>query len=219
MPGHADRSHLFFRISFLVLALLNAWVWMQAVHEFGHIAAAWLTGGHVVCVVWHIANISRTDVMPNPSPLAVCWAGPVLGSLIPAGIKLASQCCLSKPRDSKVASASQCETARAAQQVAPTLPGQLQFFAGFCLVANGAYIAVGSIDGVGDAGDLLRLGSPNWLLWLVGSSGIAAGFYMWHRLGGLSDVVKLRPCLVSVFWQLGWLLLALGLQFSIFAGA
>ena len=35
-----------------------------------------------------------------------------------------------------------------------------RFFTGFCMIANGLYIAVGSFDRVGDAGDLLRHGAP-----------------------------------------------------------
>ena len=46
----------------------------------------------------------------------------------------------------------------------------LQFFAGFCLIANGAYIGIGSFGKIGDAGDkLLRHGSPIWSLWLFGA--------------------------------------------------
>lgn len=59
----------------------------------------------------------------------------------------------------------------------------LRFFAGFCLIANGAYLAAGSFDGIGDCGDLLRRGTPIWLLWLFGGLTIPPGFVLWHRQG------------------------------------
>jgi len=65
------------------------------------------------------------------------------------------------------------------------LPGWylIQFFAGFCLVANGAYVGFGSFNRVGDAGDLLRHGTPIALLWLFGLITIALGFWLWNGLG------------------------------------
>src|SRR5437870_4599390 len=98
---------------------------MQAVHEFGHVAGAWLTGGQVARVVLHPLTISRTDLDDNPRPLLVVWAGPLCGVLLPLaawGIVALGRC----------------------------LGGYLlRFFAGFCLIANGAYIGVGSFDGLG----------------------------------------------------------------------
>src|SRR3954451_22380263 len=100
---------------------------MQAVHEFGHVLGAWLTGGRVARVVLHPLTISRTDLAENPAPLAVVWAGAVLGVVL----------------------------ALAAWGLAAAfrLPGAylLRFFAGFCLVANGGYLAGGSFDRLGDA--------------------------------------------------------------------
>ena len=46
-----------------------------------------------------------------------------------------------------------------------------------------AYIALGSFDKIGDAGDLLRHGSAAWTLWLFGGSAIVAGMFVWHSLG------------------------------------
>jgi hypothetical protein len=65
------------------------------------------------------------------------------------------------------------------------MPGAyvLRFFAGFCLVANGAYIAGGSFDRVGDCGEMLRRGSAMWHLWLFGAITVPAGFWLWHRQG------------------------------------
>jgi hypothetical protein len=144
----------------LILSLIPAcWLGMQAVHEFGHVVGAWLTGGRVARVVLHPLTISRTDLAVNPSPLAVVWAGPVLGCLLPL----------------------------AAWALAVALRWSwaylLRFFAGFCFIANGAYIAGGSFDGVGDAGVMLRHGSPLWSLWVFGAGTVPAGLWLWHRQG------------------------------------
>jgi hypothetical protein len=139
--------------------VIGSWLLMQAVHESGHALAGWLTGGRVTRVVLHPLTISRTDLDFNPHPLIVVWAGPIVGVLLPV----------------------------AAWALAAWLrmPGAfvMRFFAGFCLIANGAYIAVGSFDGIGDSGEMLRLDSPIWLLWLFGAVTIPPGLWLWHRQG------------------------------------
>ena len=136
-----------------------AWLLMQVVHECGHALFGWLTGGEVRQVVLHPLTISRTDLDANPHPLPVCWAGPVFGSIAPVLFWLIAR--------------------------VTKWSGEfwLRFFAGFCLIANGAYLAVGSFDGIGDAGDLLRHGSPIWMLWLFGAITISIGLRLWHGLG------------------------------------
>ena len=59
----------------------------------------------------------------------------------------------------------------------------LRFFAGFCLLANGLYIGVGSFDRVGDCGEMLRHGSAPWQLWLFGAATAPLGLGLWHRQG------------------------------------
>ena len=59
-----------------------------------------------------------------------------------------------------------------------------QFFAGFCLIANGLYVGVGWTGRTGDAGDLLRYGTPVCVLVVLGVVTSSAGLYLWHRLGG-----------------------------------
>jgi hypothetical protein len=144
----------------LIAALLPlCWLAMQVVHEAGHVVAAWATGGTVTVVVLHPLAISRTDVSPNPHPLAVVWAGPVVGSLIPLLAWL--------------------------QAMRRKLPATFlwRFFAGFCLIANGVYLGTAIITPVGDAADLVRLGMPVWSMAVFGGIATVAGFVLWNGLG------------------------------------
>jgi hypothetical protein len=135
------------------------WLTMMAVHELGHVLGAKAAGGTVERVVLHPLAISRTDVSPNRCPLVVVWAGPTVGIVLPIGLLLATR-------------AGRFKWAY-----------MVQFYAGFCSVANGAYIGVGSFGKIGDAGDMLRHGSPAWLLWLFGVAGLSVGLYLWNGLG------------------------------------
>lgn len=162
-------------LTYAIIAYLS-WLAMQATHEFGHILAAWLTGGTVERVILQPLAISRTDVSPNPSPLAVAWAGPIVGVALPL---LLSTLCHWRFRSRRVSGAI-ADVAQVPRRrvVDPRLLAD--FFAGFCLIANGAYIGVGSFDRIGDAGDLLRHGSPQWLLIAFGVTSSFTGLYIWH---------------------------------------
>jgi hypothetical protein len=168
------------------------WLAMMGVHELGHVAAAWLTGGSVIKVVVHPLSFSRTDVAPNPHALVVVWGGPLLGVLLPLALWSAW---------------------RAARAPAAYL---LRFFAGVCLIANGFYLGLGSFGAVGDAGVMLHLGTPIWLLWLFGVTSVVGGMLLWHGLGphfGLGPArgsVDRRAAYASV----GLLVLALILSLS-----
>jgi Peptidase M50B-like len=139
--------------------IVGSWLGMQAVHEAGHVLGARLTGGRVERVVLHPLTISRTDLAENPQPLVVAWAGPVFGAIAPVLLWAAVR--LLRMSGAFV----------------------LRFFAGFCLLANGLYIGVGSFDQIGDCGDLLRHGSPIWHLWLFGAVTAPIGLSLWHRQG------------------------------------
>jgi hypothetical protein len=143
----------------LTATLLASWLGMQQIHELGHVLGAWLTGGQVERVVLHPLSFSRTDLALNPQPLVVAWAGPVFGVALPFIAWLVA----AKVR----------------------MPGAfvLRFFAGFCLLANGAYLGIGSFDRIGDCGDLLRHGARMWQLWLFGAVTAPAGLWLWHGLG------------------------------------
>jgi hypothetical protein len=177
-----------FQCLLLVTASLLAWLLMQAVHELGHLAAAWATGGVVERVVLHPLTISRTDVEPNPQPLIVAWGGPVIGILAPLAF---------------------WASASAARLPAAWLT---RYFAGFCLLANGFYIGVGSFDKVGDAGDLLAGGSPRWTLWLFGLVTAPTGLALWNGLGphfGIGrDAPPVKPR-IAILLATAFLLVAL----------
>jgi len=148
-----------FQTILIVSVILSSWLGMQGVHEFGHVLGVVFSGGHITKVVWHPLTISRTDLDYNPHPLLVVWAGPVIGSLVPLVLW-------------GVAAGLRIGVAFV-----------FRFFAGFCLIANGAYIAFGSFDGIGDCGQMRRHGSPIWSLWLFGGVTIPAGLWLWHRQG------------------------------------
>ena len=150
--------HRLRQVVFLVVTLAACWLGMQAIHELGHCLGALLTGGRVERVVLNPLTISRTDLAENPQPLVVAWAGPALGAVLPLFVW--------------------------AIAAFTRLPGKrfLQFFAGFCLIANGLYIAFGSFDRIGDCGDLLRHGAAIWQLWLFGAVTSPLGLLLWHKM-------------------------------------
>ncbi len=135
------------------------WLAMMVGHELGHVVGAAATVGEVERVVLHPLAISRTDVSPNPNPPVVVWGGPLIGVLLPLALLFIF-------KGGKIAMA--------------YLP---QFFAGFCLIANGCYIGVGSFGGTGDAGDMLAHGSPKWSFWFFGLAAVPLGLYLWTGLG------------------------------------
>lgn len=144
--------------AFAALTIAASWFGMQAAHELGHIVATFFTGGHVLDVALHPLEFSRTEVTYGFSPLTVIWMGPIVGVAVPLAVWLiAAARCL---REAFV----------------------LKFFAGFCCIANGAYIGLGSFDGVGDAGDMMRHGCPQWTLIAFGIVTVPVGFWFWHGL-------------------------------------
>jgi hypothetical protein len=143
----------------IIATLIASWLGMQAIHELGHVLAARLTGARIVNVALHPLGISRTDVAENKSPLVVTWAGPTFGVLAPL----------------------------VAWQLAAAFHVRvaflLRFFAGFCLVANGLYLGLGSFGRIGDCGELFRHGAAPWQLWLFGLVTVPAGLALWHGQG------------------------------------
>lgn len=144
----------------LILPLLYvSWLALMAVHELGHVLHAYLSGGQVSLVYFHPFDFSRTDLSVNPHPQFVAWGGPIWGCIIPLIVYWIILWLRLGFR--KLA----C------------------FFASLCLVVNGAYIGVGWILKAGDAGTLLRHGASPWVMSVAGMLALAAGLYLWHRLG------------------------------------
>lgn len=164
--GEGNELKRFHQCLFIVSFLTLNWLGMMAVHELGHAFGALITGGTVRRVVLHPLAISRTDVSPNPYPAIVVWLGPIIGCLLPVSATMAM------PRR------------------ALFWRSALRFFTGFCLVANGAYIAIGSFDRVGDCGEMLNTGTPHWVLLLFGLIAIPTGLLMWHKPGSLGPFIR-----------------------------
>jgi hypothetical protein len=147
------------QIVLVVCLFADCWLAMQVVHEFGHVLGARCTGGKVAKVVLLPWTFSRTDLDVNPHPVAVTWAGPLVGAALPLVLWLAATML--------------------------RFPGiyLFRFFAGFCLIANGAYVGGGAFYHEGDAGVLQLFGTPSWQLYLFGAVAIPAGLWLWHRQG------------------------------------
>jgi hypothetical protein len=128
---------------------------MLVTHEAGHVVAAWLTGGTVTRVEMPLLGFSQTWVDPNPAPLIVASSGFLGGALIPF-VLTAIWALFRKP------------------------PAILWFLLGFCLLANGAYLAGGAILRAGDARDLLRLGMSKPMMIFVGIAVALCGLWLWH---------------------------------------
>jgi hypothetical protein len=166
-----------YRMILVVSTLLASWLGMQAVHELGHVIGAWYTGGSVDRVILHLLSISRTDLDRNPHPLVVAWAGPILGVTLPLAVWAVTAAIDSTTAAKPV-------LIRPIRSIGVLLPTFLfRFFAGFCLISNGLYIGLGSFEGIGDCGDLLRHGASLWQLWLFGVITAPAGLALWHGQG------------------------------------
>jgi hypothetical protein len=133
-----------------------AWLAMLATHEAGHVLHALVSGGRVIDVSLPPLGFSQTIVHPNPRERFVVWGGPIWGVAIPliaCGVIVAMR---------------------------RRIPDALRFFAGLSLIANGAYVGLGWIWRAGDAGDLLRLGTPVWGMITFGAACAVAGLWAWH---------------------------------------
>jgi len=152
--------HLIWSGLLIVSTLGWSWLAMQAVHELGHVLHAWMSGAGVQRIVLTPLEISRTDVAPNPHPQFVAWGGPVWGILLPAFFWWV------------------------ARNKTPHGDWWFQFFAGFCLIANGTYLLGGCVSPVGDAEVLIQNGAPRVCLMLFGITTIPAGLILWDGQGG-----------------------------------
>jgi hypothetical protein len=147
------------RVLVVAVALYPCWLGMMAVHEAGHVLHAWASGGVVSAVRVPLVGFSITELASNPRPRFVAWGGPLWGSVLPLAVWAGWRA--TGRRDSRA----------------------VQFFAGFCLLANGAYLGVGAFTRAGDAGDLLKRGTPAAALIAFGAVAVSGGLYCWHWLG------------------------------------
>lgn len=155
-------SDRFFQALLVLSAFGLAWLGMMAAHEAGHVLHALVSGGVVTRIVLHPAEFSRTELGTNPHPLFVAWGGAIWGSVAPLGMWAA------------------------ARAVAPRHAYLARFFAAFCFVANGAYLAGGALMGSrggDDAGAILVHGGQTWHLLAFGTIAVGAGLYLLNGLG------------------------------------
>jgi hypothetical protein len=151
-----DRA---FQVLLIVCFVAFSWLGFMVVHEFGHIVAGWASGASLSHVQLHPLQISWSAFSPNPHPQLVAWGGPILGSLVPFGL---------------------FALARAVRAPGIYL---FQFFAGFCLIANGVYMLIDAFDRGGDAETLLSHGASTWQIIVFGLIAAPLGFRCWHGLG------------------------------------
>jgi hypothetical protein len=147
------------RVLLVPVAVYAGWLAMMIVHEGGHVLHAAVSGGVVERVDVPLLGFSQTHFTSNPRPHFVAWGGPVWGCVIPL---LLLGVLTRAPRRLRHAA---------------------QLFAGFCLIANGAYLGVGWTSNVGDAGDLRSHGTPPWVMITFGVITASAGLFLWHLLG------------------------------------
>ena len=147
------------RLIAIPAGLYLCWLGMMIVHEAGHRLHARVSGAIVERTSIPLFGFSQTFYVDNDDPKFVAWGGPIWGCLIPLAILVVAQALPKRVR--------QCA----------------QFFAGFCLIANGAYLGIGWTSDIGDAGDLLNNGTPVWMMITFGVVAFASGLYLWHHLG------------------------------------
>lgn len=167
----------FYQVLLIVSTAGFSWLAMQVVHELGHVLHLWLTGGSVDYVILHPLAISYTYSAANPHPLAVAWGGAIWGCALPLGFHRLVRLGGTVLRPGGTG----CLPARAFP--APPCVYLSAFFAGFCLIANGAYLAGDAWVRGGDGRDLIAHGSPPWLLVLLGVPLIGLGLRLWSGVG------------------------------------
>ncbi len=144
-------------IILVLLTLIASWFGMMIVHETGHVLAALATGSVIDRVSLPWVGFSQTQITKYVRPTVVVAAGPTLGVILPAiGWAVLRR---------------------------SSWGALCRFFAGFCLVANGGYIASAMVKPAGDADALVALGVPAWVLGVAGCVAVAIGLQLWNGLG------------------------------------
>ena len=151
-----DRS---WQTLLILSTLAFSWLAMMVVHEAGHLIHLLATGGSIEQVTLHPLQLSQTLPNANPYPLATVAGGPLWGILIPLLLWWM------------------------VARLAPARSYLAAFFAGFCLIANGAYLVGDAIVQGGDGREFVQHGVPPWALITMGLPAIAVGLYVWNGLG------------------------------------
>jgi hypothetical protein len=149
----------FYQALLIVSTVAFSWLAMMVVHEAGHVLHLWFSGGQVDYVILHPLKLSYTHPGLNPHPLLVAWGGAVWGCVLPLVVLALFR--------------------RFARRYAYLA----SFWAGFCLIANGAYLAADALVRGGDGRELVGYGSPPWLLILIGLPLTGWGLWLWNGLG------------------------------------
>lgn len=115
----------------LVALVAASWCVMVVTHELGHLIAGWAGGGTLQRADLAPWTLPYSVFDPDPRPLLTLWGGPVAGVLIPLLI------------------------------AAMVRRQWIWFIAWFCVLANGAYLALAwvSNEPTLDAARLLRHGA------------------------------------------------------------
>jgi hypothetical protein len=100
-----------------IALLILSWIVMTFTHEMGHVIGGWISGATLTDFNLAPWRMPYSLHNPDPRPLVTLWGGPVLGVLVP----LALAAVIRRP--------------------------WARFVADFCLLANGAYLALGWASG------------------------------------------------------------------------
>lgn len=105
------------RVLSIIMLLAVAWCVMTLTHEMGHIVGGWCSGAQLTSAELRPWRLPYSLFSPNPYPLVTLWSGLVLGVALPV---LAAKLISSDG---------------------------MWFVAGFCMLANGSYIALAWMSG------------------------------------------------------------------------
>lgn len=100
-----------------LVLLLLAWCVMTFTHETGHVVAGWACGGTLRQADLTPWHLPHSHFEPDPYPLVTLWGGPILGVVVPLILALLVR------------------------------RGWMWFIAWFCVLANGAYLALAWVSG------------------------------------------------------------------------